>query len=409
MRRRVVLFLAILGPGLIAGLSDDDPAGITTYAVMGADHGYALLWVLVVATAMLVLYHLLGVRIGIATGQGMIGLVRERYGIRIGGAILACLLIANLGTLAAEYAGIAAALGLVGVPREVSVPAAAIIITLLVIRSSFHLVERILLALGALLASYILSGLLAHPDYSATLHAQMEPGTSGHTGALITAVAVVGTTIAPWGLSFIQSYAVDKRIKIEELKAENVDIVSGAVLTGVVGLFVIIACAATLHVTGTTINDAADAAIALEPLAGNLASALFGVGLLAAGTLAAAVVPLSTGYSVSEAVGMEARIDDSFREAPLFYGTFVVMTALAALIVALPCIPLLPILFLSQVLNAILLVPILIALARIGGDEQAMGSLKVGRTQEWLLWASAVGLGITSVVLIATLLLDLIP
>lgn len=409
MRRRATLFLAILGPGLIAGLSDDDPAGITTYAVMGADHGYALLWVLVVATGMLVLYHLLGVRIGVATGQGMIGLVRERYGVRIGGAILACLLVANLGTLAAEYAGIAAALGLVGIPREVSVPAAAIIITLLVIRSSFHLVERILLALGALLASYILSGLLAHPDYGATVHGLMVPGTSGHAGALITAVAVVGTTIAPWGLSFIQSYAVDKRIRAEQLKAENVDIVTGAVLTGVVGLFVIIACAATLHVTGTSIEDAADAAIALEPLAGGLASTLFGVGLLAAGTLAAAVVPLSTGYSVSEAIGMEARIDDAFREAPLFYGTFVVMTALAALIVALPFIPLLPILFLSQVLNAILLVPILIALARIGGDGRVMGSLRVGRTQKWLLWASAIGLGLTSAVLIGTLLLDLAP
>ena len=408
MRRRLILFAAVLGPGLIAGLSDDDPAGITTYAVMGADHGYALLWVLVVATAMLVLYHLLGVRIGVATGQGMIGLVRERYGVRIGGGILACLLVANLGTLAAEYAGIAAALGLVGVPRELSVPAAAIIITLLVVRSSFHLVERILLALGALLAAYILSGLLAHPDYGATMHGLMVPGTSGHAGALITAVAVVGTTIAPWGLSFIQSYAVDKRIKAEELRAENVDIVSGAVLTGVVGMFVIIACAATLHATGTSIVDAADAAIALEPLAGSLASTLFGVGLLAAGTLAAAVVPLSTGYSMAEAIGMEARIDDSFREAPLFYGTFVVMTALAALIVALPFIPLLPILFLSQVLNAILLVPILIALARIGGDERAMGSLRVGRTQRALLWASAIGLGITSVVLIATLALDLV-
>ncbi|MCX6392467.1 MAG: divalent metal cation transporter [Actinobacteria bacterium] len=409
MRKRVAIFLAILGPGLIAGLSDDDPAGITTYAVMGADHGYALLWVLVVATGMLVLYHLLGVRIGVATGQGMIGLVRERYGVRIGGAILVCLLVANLGTLAAEYAGIAAALGMVGIPRELSVPAAAIIITLLVIRSSFHLVERVLLALGALLASYILAGLLAHPDYGATLHGLMVPGTSGNTGALITAVAVVGTTIAPWGLSFIQSYAVDKRIKAEQLKAENVDIVSGAVLTGAIGLFVVVACAATLHATGTSIENAADAAIALEPLAGNLAGTLFGVGLLAAGTLAAAVVPLSTGYSVSEAVGMEARIDDSFREAPLFYGTFVVMTALAALIVALPFIPLLPILFLSQVLNAILLVPILIALARVGGDGRVMGSLKVGRLQKWLLWAGAIGLGITSAVLIATLLLDLIP
>jgi Mn2+/Fe2+ NRAMP family transporter len=409
VRRRLALFLAVLGPGLIAGLSDDDPAGITTYAVMGADHGYALLWVLVVATGMLVLYHLLGVRIGVATGQGMIGLVRERYGVRVGGLILACLLVANLGTLAAEYAGIAAALGLVGVPRELSVPAAAIIITLLVVRSSFHIVERILLALGALLASYVLSGLLAGPDYSATLHGLLVPGSSGQTGALIAAVAVVGTTIAPWGLSFIQSYAVDKRIKAEQLKMENVDIVTGAVLTGVIGLFVIIACAATLHATGTSIEDAADAALALEPLAGGFASLLFGVGLLAAGTLAAAVVPLSSGYSVAEAIGAEARIDDSFRQAPVFYGTFVVMTALAALLVALPFIPLLPILFFSQVLNAILLVPILIALARIGGDDRVMGALRVGRLQQGLLWCGAIGLGIASAVLIVTLLLGLTP
>ena len=403
MRRRLALFAAVLGPGLIAGLSDDDPAGITTYAVMGADHGYALLWVLVIATGMLVLYHLLGVRIGVATGQGMIGLVRERYGVRIGGAILACLLVANLGTLAAEYAGIAAALGLVGVPRAIAAPGAAIIISLLVVRSSFHLVERVLLALGALLAAYVVSGLLAGPDYSATLHGLVVPGTSGHSGALITAVAVVGTTIAPWGLSFIQSYAVDKRIKAEALRLENVDIVTGAVLTGVIGLFVVIACAATLHATGRSIEDAADAAIALEPLAGGLASTLFGVGLLAAGTLAAAVVALSSGYSMAEAIGTEARVDEGLREAPVFYGTFLVMTALAALLVALPLVPLLPILFLSQVLNAILLVPILIALARIGGDARAMGALRVGRTQQGLLWASAIGLGITSAVLLATL------
>ncbi len=408
MRKRLMLLGAVLGPGLVAGLSDDDPAGITTYAVTGADHGYTLLWVLVIATGMLVLYHLLGVRVGVATGQGMIGLVRERYGVRVGGGILVCLLVANLGTLAAEYAGIGAAMGLVGVPRLISVPIAAVIITLLVVRSSFHIVERILLALGALLASYIVSGLLAQPDYSATLRGLLVPSTGAQTGALLAAIAIVGTTIAPWGLAFIQSYAVDKRVRGDQLKTENVDVVTGAVLTGIVGLFVVIACAATLHATGTSIEDAADAALALEPLAGNFASALFGVGLLAAGTLAAAVVPLSTGYSVAEAVGTEARIDDNLREAPIFYGTFIVMTALAALFVALPFVPLLPILFLSQVLNAILLVPILIALARIGGDPRAMGELRAGRAQLALLWASAIGLGIASGVLIVKLLFDLL-
>lgn len=407
MRRRLALLLAVLGPGLIAGLSDDDPAGITTYAVMGADHGYRLLWVLVVATGMLVLYHLVGVRVGVATGQGLTGLVRERYGVRIGAAVLGCLLVANLGTLAAEYAGIAAALGLVGIPRWLAVPVAAAVISGLVVRSSFRLVERVLLALGALLAAYVVSGLLAGPDPGLTLQGLLVPGTSGAPGALLTAIAVVGTTIAPWGLSFIQSYAIDKRLRPSDLRPEGVDIVVGAVLTGVIGLFVVIACAATLHVTGTGIDDAADAAVALEPLAGGLASALFGVGLLAAGTLAAAVVPLSSAYSVAEAVGTEARIDDPFGEARLFYGTFLAMTALAALIVAVPVIPLLPILFLTQVLNAILLVPILVVLARIAGDGRTMGGLAAGRTQLVLLWVCAIGLGLASLALLGSLAADL--
>ena len=404
MRKRLVLLAAVLGPGLIAGLSDDDPAGITTYAVMGAEHGYRLLWVLVIATAMLVLYHLIGVRIGVATGQGMIGLVRERYGVRIGGGILLCLLVANLGTLAAEYAGIAAAMELVSVPRWIAVPIAAVVICVLVVRSSFQRVEKVLLALGALLGAYIVSGVLAGPDLSATLHGLVVPGLSSHSGALITAIAVVGTTIAPWGLAFIQSYAVDKRLKPGDLRLENVDVTVGAVLTGVVGLFVVVACAATLYASGLTIETAADAAIALEPLAGGFSSALFGAGLLAAGALAAAVVPLSTAYSVSEAIGTEARLNDSFREAPLFYWTFIGMTAIAAVLVAIPVIPLLPILFLSQVLNAILLVPILIALARISGDAAEMGELKVGRATLAAMWVSAIGLGIASALLIGSLL-----
>lgn len=404
MRRRLAVLAAVLGPGLIAGLSDDDPAGITTYAVLGAEHGYRLLWVLVIATAMLVLYHLLGVRIGIATGQGMIGLVRERYGVRVGAGILACLLVANLGTLAAEYAGIAAALGLVGIPRAIAVPGAALVIALLVVRSSFSAVERVLLALGALLAAYVVSGLLAGPDVGATLDGLLVPGGSGGNGALLAAIAVVGTTIAPWGLSFIQSYAIDKRLRPSDLRAENVDIVTGAVLTGVIGMFVVIACAATLHARGIGIADAADAATALEPLAGRFASLLFGVGLLAAGVLAAAVVPLSSAYSVAEAIGTEARIDDAPRDARLFYGTFLAMTAIAAVVVALPFIPLLPILVLTQVLNAILLVPILVVLARIGRDPGAMGALAVGRTHAILLWACAVGLGIASAALLGSLL-----
>ena len=237
-RARLAAFLAVLGPGILAGLSDDDPGGITTYAILGADHGYRLLWVLAAATAMLILFHAMAVRLGAVTGQGIAGLVRERYGVRIGGAVVLALVVANLGTTCAEYAGVAAALGLAGVPRGVSVPAAAVLVTGLVVYGRFARVEHVLLALASLLSTYVLAGVLAGPDWGAVGHGLVVPSLD-LTGAVVLAItATVGTTIAPWGLAFIQSYAVDKRLRPDDLGYERVDGVVGAVLTGVIGPFV---------------------------------------------------------------------------------------------------------------------------------------------------------------------------
>ncbi len=373
-RARLAAFLAVLGPGILAGLSDDDPGGITTYAILGADHGYRLLWVLAAATAMLILFHAMAVRLGAVTGQGIAGLVRERYGVRIGGAVVLALVVANLGTTCAEYAGVAAALGLAGVPRGVSVPAAAVLVTGLVVYGRFARVEHVLLALASLLSTYVLAGVLAGPDWGAVGHGLVVPSLD-LTGAVVLAItATVGTTIAPWGLAFIQSYAVDKRLRPDDLGYERVDVVVGAVLTGVIGLFVVVACAATLHAAGKEIGDAGDAAAALEPFAGAWATRLFGAGLLGAGLLAAAILPLSTAYSVAEAVGAEARIDDTPREAPLFYGVFVGMTVLAAGIVLVPAVPLVGVLYLTQALNAILLLPLLVVMVRLAADPQRMGA-----------------------------------
>ena len=372
--------LAVVGPGLLAGLSDDDPAGITTYSILGAKYGYELLWVLALSTAALIVFHELGVRLGIVTGKGLMTLVRERYGGRAAALALSALLIANTGTLCAEFAGVAAGAELLGgVSRYVSVPLAAVGVSLLVLRGTFRYVEHVLLALSAVFVAYIVSGFLSHPDWGATAKGLVVPSLPLNREAVLVAVATVGTTLAPWGLAFIQSYAVDKKLRIKDLGYERVDVITGAVLTGVIGLFVVIACAATLHVQHIDINDARDAARALEPLAGATAATLFGLGFLGAALLAAAIVPLSTAYSVSETFGRKADIDDSFEEARVFYLSYGAVVALAAVLVLIPGAPLIPILFLSQALNAVLLLPLLPFMRSLGQDRELMGDNALGR------------------------------
>jgi NRAMP (natural resistance-associated macrophage protein)-like metal ion transporter len=372
--------LAVVGPGLLAGLSDDDPAGVTTYSILGADYGYHLLWVLLLSTAALVLFHELGARMGIVTGQGLAGLMRQRYGVRVAAWGLLALVVANVGTMCAELAGVAAALELGGVTRYASVPVAAIAVSVLVLRGGFKRIEHVLLALSAVFATYVVSGLLAQPDWGAAAHGLFVPALPGTRHALLTATATLGTTLAPWGLAFIQSYAVDKRLTPADLRLERVDVVVGAVMTGVIGLFIVVACAETLHAQGRSIDDARDAAQALAPLAGGLAATLFATGLLGAALLAAAVLPLSTAYSVSEAFGYEAGLDDSFAQAHVFYITFGAVVVVAAALVLVPGAPLVPILFLSQALNAVLLLPLLVLAYGIAADRSLMGEHALGRT-----------------------------
>jgi Mn2+/Fe2+ NRAMP family transporter len=374
---------------MLAGLSDDDPAGITTYSILGADYGYELLWVLALSTAALIVFHELAARMGIVTGKGLLALIRERYGKRGATLALGALLIANVGTLCAEFAGVAAGVELLaGASRYLSVPLAALGVSALVLRGSFRRVEHVLLALTGIFVAYILSGFLAHPNWGATAKGLVVPSIPLNRDAVLIAVATLGTTLAPWGLTFIQSYAVDKRLVVKDLGYERVDVIVGALLTGIIGVFVVIASAATLHVSGISIDDASDAARALEPLAGHLASTLFGFGFLGASLLAAAVVPLSTAYSTSEAVGAQGDINDSFAEAPLFYGTFIAIVVVASAIVLIPGAPLIPILFLSQALNAVLLLVLLPFMRSLAADPQLMGAHAAGRVGRALTGAA---------------------
>lgn len=375
----VAALLAVVGPGILAGLSDDDPAGIATYSLLGAEYGYQLLWVLVVSTAALIVFHELGVRLGIVTGKGLLTLVRERFGSRAAALVLAALVLANAGTLCAEFAGVAAAMELLtGSSRYLSVPVAAIAVTALVLRENFRHVEHLLLALSSVFVAYVISGLLSHPDWGKAAAGATVPSLPLGRDALLLTVATVGTTLAPWGLAFIQSYAVDKRLSVRDLRYERVDVVVGALLTGVIGVFVVVACAATLHAGGIEIEDAGDAAAALEPLAGSAATALFGLGFLGAALLAAAIVPLSTAYSISETLGRKADLDDSFSEAPAFYLSFAAVTAVAVVVVLIPGVSLVPILFLTQALNAVLLLALLPFMRRLGADPELMGEHALG-------------------------------
>jgi len=384
-------FLAVLGPGLLAGLSDDDPAGITTYSLLGTDHGYRLLWIIPASTILLVLFHLLAVRIGAATGKGFVGLIRERWGPGFGYAAVVGLLLANFGTICAEYAGISAAGSLVGIPSWISAPIAGVLISLIVVLGSFHRIEGILLVVSSSLALYIVDGVLAGPDWSAVWHGSVVPNLPIDEAGWIAIAATLGTTLAPWGLAFIQSYAVDKKISVADLRWERVDVVIGSVLTGVIGLAIAVACAATLHRAGLRIDDAHDAAVALRPLAGQFATTLFGAGLLGASLLAAAIVPIATSYSIAEGIGAPASLDLDSHHFQYFYAAFVGLTVAAVSVVSLPGLPLISLIYSSQVVNAVLLPLHVTALILLARDPAILGE---ARPRPWMLASAWVSLAL---------------
>lgn len=366
-------FLAILGPGLLAGLSDDDPAGITTYSLLGAEHGYTLLWIIPLSTALLVQFHLLAVRIGAATGQGFVAVIRSRWGRGWGYAAAVLLVIANFGTICAEYAGVAAAGSLIGIPAWLSAPLAAILIATVIILGSFHRVEQVLLVVSSTLALYVIDGIMAEPSWGHVFRGTTIPTLPTGAAGWVAISAALGTTLAPWGLAFIQSYAVDRQITRATLRYARWDVIVGSILTGVIGLAVAVACAATLHPAGIRIDDAADVAAALRPLAGAAATLLFGTGLLGASLLAAAIVPVATAYSLAEAAAVPASLGLDGRHFQWFYAAFVVLVAAAAGIVSLPGLPLIPLIYMSQVVNALVLPLHLAVLVRLGADASLLG------------------------------------
>ena len=369
----MVALLAVLGPGMLAGLSDDDPAGIATYSKLGAEHGYRLLWIIPASTLLLVYFHIVAVQIGVASGKGFVAVIRDRWGQSLGYLAVIGLLFANFGTICAEYAGISAAASLVGIPAWFSAPVAGILISLVVVLGSFQRVEGVLLVISSTLALYILDGILAGPDWGLVIHDSVVPQLPLNQAGWLALVATLGTTLAPWGLAFIQSYVVDKKIQIADLAIEKVEVIIGSLLTGVIGMAIAVACAATLYPAGIAVDEAQDVALSLEPLAGKFATLLFGAGLLGASLLAAAVVPLATSYSIAEGIGAPASLHLDSSHFHIFYAVYIGLTVAAVSVVSLPGLPLIPLMYASQVVNAVLLPLHVIALLLLAGNRQIMG------------------------------------
>ena len=376
---RVLPVLAILGPGIISGSVDNDAGGIATYSIAGAQFGLSLIWVLFITTFALAITQEVGARMGLVTGKGLASLIREKFGIRWTTFIMAVLLIANIGTIAAEFAGIAAAFEIFNVSKFLSIPFALILVFFLVTKGSFKPLERIFLVLSSFYLVYIASAVLAHPQWGDAVKSLVTPSLHFNKNYLLTLVAVIGTTITPWGQFFIQDYVVDKKLAKEDLQVERGDVFFGSFITNFISFFIIVACAATLFAHNIPINDAKDAAIALKPLAGQFAAILFGFGLLNASLFGAALVPVATAYVITEAFGFESGLNYSFKEAPEFYGLFTFTIIIGALLVLIPYVPLLSILFWSQALDAVLLLPILVFVYILSNDKRLLNGYKNGK------------------------------
>ncbi|MDQ3811320.1 MAG: Nramp family divalent metal transporter [Chloroflexota bacterium] len=399
--RRLGAALAFLGPGLIAGAAGDDAGGVATYASVGAEFGYDLLWVIGPMTLSLVVVQLQVARMGVVTGKGFAELIREEFGVRWTAVAMLVLLVANGSVTVAEFAGIAAAGELFDLPRPVVVPVMAIVVWLIVVQASYTVAEKIFIALSAALLTYVGAAVLARPDWDHVARALVTPVFRTDAQFLATFVAIVGTTITPYMLFYLQSSLSDKGVSAEDYAAERTDVIVGSLLTTLIALFIIVSTAATLHVAGIRVESADDAARALEPLAGPYARTLFGLGLFGASMLAASVLPLSTAYAVCGAFGWERGVSLSWRQAPIFNGLYTALIVIGAVFVLIPGLPLIQVIVATQFLNGLLLPIVLVFVLRLVNDAQLMGRMTNGRLFNVLSYGTTAALIVLTLALLA--------
>jgi Mn2+/Fe2+ NRAMP family transporter len=399
-RIRLLVMLSVIGPGIITANGNNDAGGITTYSVAGANYGYTLLWMMPLVAMALIIVQEMSARLGVVTGKGLADLIRESMGVRLTAILLGLLVFVNLANTVSEFAGVAASMEIFGVSKFISVPLAAIGVWFLIVRGTYRSVERIFLVASAIYLAYVGSGILASPSWSEVGQAFVTPSFHLNAGYVTIFVTIIGTTIAPWMQFYQQGSIVDKGIKVSEYNYERVDVVIGSLFGVFVASFIMIACAATIYKNGLTIQTAKDAALALGPLAGKYASILFAVGLLNASLFTAAILPLSTSYSVCEAFGWESSVNRSWKEAPVFFGIYTGFIVLGALIILLPIKSLIQAMLVSQTLNGLLLPVILIAMLILINDKRIMGKFVNGRSFNILAWVTVIILIILALILV---------
>jgi Mn2+/Fe2+ NRAMP family transporter len=389
--KNLTIFLALLGPGIITGSVDNDAGGITTYSVAGAMYGYSMIWTLLTSLVVLLVVQEMNARMGIVTGKGLSDLIRENAGVKITFFIFIGLLLSNIGNTTTEFAGVAGSMEIFGISKYISVPVAAILVWILVVKGTYQIAERIFLIFSASLLAYVVSAIMSKPQWGEIGSAIIHPGIEVNTKSLTVVIALIGTTIAPWMQFYMQSSVIEKGLKMKNYKFTLIDIIIGCIVTVVVAFFIMIACGSTLHPNGIVITEAKDAALSLKPLAGNLASQVFAFGLFVASVFSATILPLATAFYICEAFGFETGIDKSWNEAKEFYILYTGILAISAIIILIPNAPLIDISIWSQVLNGILLPIVLISMIMLINNKKIMGNYTNKPIQNIIGW-SAVGI-----------------
>ncbi|HEY9724214.1 MAG TPA: Nramp family divalent metal transporter [Oscillatoriaceae cyanobacterium] len=402
--RRFLFILSVLGPGIITAAVDNDAGGITTYALAGGQFGFGFLWTLIPISIALIIVQEISARLGAVTGKGFSDLIRERFGVRWTFAILAALFVANLGNTLAEFSGVAASLEIFNIPRYVTVPIAALLVWLLVMRFSYEKIEKVFLVASVLYLTYVVAGIMAAPAWMPVLKATITPSFSFTPAYVAMFVGMVGTTIAPWMQFYIQSSVADKNIQLKDYWITRWDVVMGCLVTDLVAFFIVVACAETIFKHHLPITTAKDAAMSLAPFAGKWAEALFAVGLLNASVFSASILPLSTSYSICEGMGWESGLDNSFKEAPAFYTIYTSLIVIGALLVLIPNAPLIPIMYWSQVANGVLLPFVLIFMLLLVNRRRLMGEHINGPVLTAVSWALTIFMILMTLLLLGTLL-----
>ena len=408
-RSRIALFFAIMGPGIITAFADNDAGGIATYSAAGAKYGYGLLFTMFLSTVALAIAQEISARTGAVTGRGLADLIRELFGVKWTLFAMSVLLVANLGTTISEFSGIATSLEIFGISKYISVPIAAFVVWWLVVKADYARTEKVFLSLCILFFSYVISGIIVNPPWPEVIAASVKPSFSSNAEYLLMAIGVIGTTITPWGQFYVQASVVDKGITAKNYIYTRCDVFLGSFFTGFVAFFIMVATAATLYANNISIETAKDAAIALEPLAGKYASDLFAFGLFGASMLAAFILPLSTAYPICEAFGFESGVSKTFKEAPVFFGLYTVIIAFSAAMVLWPGLSLYKVMLTTQVVNGLLLPPILIFMVLIANNKSIMGEYTNSRLYNIISWLFTIVLIILSLMLlVSTLMPDLV-